>query len=896
MDSSENFENNEFKSTPKKVLPRKKRMNDFVSPPTSPQSPGFKPIEEIESPVIQNPNAVAEFVKFCKDRNFAGFSFRKIKTEIVKEQCRKLPVGLPQIHMRKAIRSNNMEKFCHKNDSCFAILTGKVSGITVIDCDTEQGYINIISDFPELLKTLTIKTGKGYHIYCLYDPDLISDSKSFKNERYANIDIRNDGGLLFAPPSHYYKCDIDSEIFYVLHIDEPLIKIPDLLKGNTKAVAKSPKKKKVKVTTKSEDDNDEPLIGTITEDLTKKIATIKLLLGIFNKQTRLVSHMDWVNVALIIYNDLGDENREAALQVYKDFCEPEFHEQCEATFRGFNTYSTTKITLGTLVDWCKEDQPQYFTETMKKYIFREPTTFTLEELKAMTNCNPYDIVLEKRKQLNNNLPIYDATSKVFSSNATNWSAQIVTDDYIVEHFRKCVAYIFNAGDPIILSKALVGNDEISWTDTKYTRWKAGAGDLLVKRFNDKSQEWEMKKLASIITPYLFELQFDVAGFIPFANVEQRRKIDTRIFNRFVGFDGSAIRDDNIATELEKEEILSIFLKHTKLLCGDEVELVYDFLLDWMAHLLQFPQKKEEGGICLLFRSIQGTGKNILWDFFGNYVIGKRYFTTFNKIEQITGNFNNMMADKMLHVLDEVQNYGGAFAKNDYLKSLIASINLIKESKGVDAIETKNYARAVMLTNNEWPAKVEISDRRYCCLEPSAKEKYNEKYWDDFLRIMMTRKAGKVIFDFLINRKITWNPKRIPMTKFRKELMERSMPNIDLFMKHLASDEFELPIMTAIPPQKTFPCFQMQPQDLFKLYRTWFNENSFHISQLCDMSKFKKKLKTLADENPLSISLKKENWKIGTERKNVPTFSVDLSMLRRITDKDFTPAELKIKTI
>lgn len=75
-------------------------------------------------------------------------------------------------------------------DANIAIITGKISGISVIDCDLGSNYL----DFPE---TITVKTGSGgYHLYYKYLEGL-GNRVGF----LPHVDIRSDGGYVVAYPS-----------------------------------------------------------------------------------------------------------------------------------------------------------------------------------------------------------------------------------------------------------------------------------------------------------------------------------------------------------------------------------------------------------------------------------------------------------------------------------------------------------------------------------------------------------------------------------------------------------------------------------------------------------------------------------------------------------------------
>lgn len=164
--------------------------------------------------------------KFCTKWNFVVFSFEKIVVINKDGKEKKKLIGLP------ADWTNCHNLDIHANHEAFGIVTGKRSGITVIDCDTDTAYSGVIRDYPELLDTLTVKTFKGYHIYTTYCPSINTDSSVFK--KYPDVDIRNDGGFVVAPYSSYqingslftYSAEGDSLCNYPISLipDNPVIK------------------------------------------------------------------------------------------------------------------------------------------------------------------------------------------------------------------------------------------------------------------------------------------------------------------------------------------------------------------------------------------------------------------------------------------------------------------------------------------------------------------------------------------------------------------------------------------------------------------------------------------------------------------------------------------------
>lgn len=80
------------------------------------------------------------------------------------------------------------------------IITGKISGIVVLDIDPPEGLESIKDK--EIPDTVTIETGGGgVHYYFKY-PEELEEVRNFQNkDDIPGVDFRGDGGLIYAPPS-----------------------------------------------------------------------------------------------------------------------------------------------------------------------------------------------------------------------------------------------------------------------------------------------------------------------------------------------------------------------------------------------------------------------------------------------------------------------------------------------------------------------------------------------------------------------------------------------------------------------------------------------------------------------------------------------------------------------
>lgn len=83
-------------------------------------------------------------------------------------------------------------------DANIGIVTGKVSGLIVIDLDSDEGQEAYIAECGELHSTIAQKTGKGLHLLFRHPGDTEYSNMA---RTLTDVDIRGDGGYIMAAPS-----------------------------------------------------------------------------------------------------------------------------------------------------------------------------------------------------------------------------------------------------------------------------------------------------------------------------------------------------------------------------------------------------------------------------------------------------------------------------------------------------------------------------------------------------------------------------------------------------------------------------------------------------------------------------------------------------------------------
>ncbi len=226
-----------------------------------------------------------------------------------------------------------------------------------------------------------------------------------------------------------------------------------------------------------------------------------------------------------------------------------------------------------------------------------------------------------------------------------------------------------------------------------------------------------------------------------------------------------------------ENVIGGYLKLIReVICRNDPSL-YEYVLSWIGFIIQNPGVKT--GVTMVLKGLQGTGKNTFTNVLCELLSGYSA-PNVTDIAELTGTFNSVLEGRMLIVLNEVKNAGENRGANfDSLKSLITDSDVRINEKSEPRRDGENVANFIMLTNNWFPVKVNVGDRRYCVVDVSAVYKDNMSFFDrlhkdfarpDFYDNLLTFFTKRSCSAFRIGGPI-------PMTEARTNLIEASLPPI-----------------------------------------------------------------------------------------------------------------------
>lgn len=182
--------------------------------------------------------------------------------------------------------------------------------------------------------------------------------------------------------------------------------------------------------------------------------------------------------------------------------------------------------------------------------------------------------------------------------------------------------------------------------------------------------------------------------------------------------------------------------HTVLciLCNNDENRI-NFVLDWMAYMLQYPQDRNH--TALEFVGYQGTGKNLITNMLCDYLKSFSYRDC--KIDYFSANFNNLLCDKKLVICNECPK---GEKELGCIKSFITDPIIEIKTKNISNRECENKANLIVLSNYFDTDTIEDNDRRfnffYSPLKPESKEFYEEfcrnkdEIKDNFINFLLAR--------------------------------------------------------------------------------------------------------------------------------------------------------------
>ena len=262
-----------------------------------------------------------------------------------------------------------------------------------------------------------------------------------------------------------------------------------------------------------------------------------------------------------------------------------------------------------------------------------------------------------------------------------------------------------------------------------------------------------------------------------------------IYNTYQG-----LRAEKLPT-LPGSKSVQIILDHVLMLAGDTGEAGREYLLNYMAHMVQKPGELPKVGI--LMQSKQGVGKNLLFEeLLGKKILGAGLMHCSAQSEDYFGRFDNAAVNKLLCVHDEVVGRDMGRTAGLIKESITAELQGLEE-KGLKKVQLRNFVRWIYLTQSIHALLLDTPERRWmvykCNNSMAPGVGASEEVHAYFTRLwgwMEDDANVRAFYDFLIGRDIsTWRSVADrPNSTYYRSLQRMSMNPVEEWLVYMMEND------------------------------------------------------------------------------------------------------------
>ena len=204
--------------------------------------------------------------------------------------------------------------------------------------------------------------------------------------------------------------------------------------------------------------------------------------------------------------------------------------------------------------------------------------------------------------------------------------------------------------------------------------------------------------------------------------------------------------------------------------------VYEYLVKYMAHMVQRPEEKP--GVMIVLLGGQGTGKGVYFTLLR--AIWPRTTLQVAKIDQVVGRFTSALERSYIICMDEAL-FAGDRQAIDSLKSTVTESHLHIEQKYQPSRTIESNHRLFASSNHEHFAHVEQDDRRFVFLRVSDIHRQDTKYFAGIAAAIANPDTIKALLYYLQNKDLSsFNVREKPRTDEQQAQKIKSLQGFERY--------------------------------------------------------------------------------------------------------------------
>ncbi len=203
---------------------------------------------------------------------------------------------------------------------------------------------------------------------------------------------------------------------------------------------------------------------------------------------------------------------------------------------------------------------------------------------------------------------------------------------------------------------------------------------------------------------------------------------------------------------------------------------FDYLIRFMAHMIQRPEEKP--GVMITLLGGQGTGKGVYFSLLR--AIWPRTTLQASNIEQITGRFNACLERNFIICMDEAL-FAGDRRAMDSLKSIITESMLQIEQKFQPTRTIRSVHRLFASSNHSHFGNIERDDRRFVFLRVSDAKQQDTTYFGGIVAAINDPRTIGALLYYLQRKNLTaFDVRKKPETTEHLSQKLKSLQGFDRF--------------------------------------------------------------------------------------------------------------------
>ena len=205
-------------------------------------------------------------------------------------------------------------------------------------------------------------------------------------------------------------------------------------------------------------------------------------------------------------------------------------------------------------------------------------------------------------------------------------------------------------------------------------------------------------------------------------------------------------------------------------------VLFEYLIKYLAHMLQKPEEKP--GIAIVMLSQEGCGKGSMFSLLN--AVWPRTTLEVSDVDHIVGTFNGVLERNYIVCLDEAL-FKGNKAGMEKLKSLITEPYIHIEQKYQPARSIQSFHRFWAASNSEHFAQISQGERRLLFLRVSNKRKQDFTYFDTFYKALSDPKVISALVHELSTMDISsFNVRQRPPSREHLNQRLKSLSGLERF--------------------------------------------------------------------------------------------------------------------